>query len=212
MRSGSSHRRIAYLRSPKIMHVADAGDALQRVLDVDVEVVAEEQRVVLRLLGVHADRHHEAGRLLLDGDAGGADFRRHAAERLVDAVLHVDLREILIARDVERDVDRRDTGVGARRGHVEHALDAVDGLLERRGDRRSRLPARWRRCRRRVTVTCGGASAGYCATGMVGMATAPARMRTSEQTDARIGRRMKVSTIWSQATLRHSQGSALIPA
>src|SRR5688572_1989235 len=29
---------------------------------------------------------------------------------------------------------------------------------------------------------------------MVGMATAPARMRTSEQTDARIGRRMKVST------------------
>ena len=29
----------------------------------------------------------------------------------------------------------RHAAVGARRGHVEHALDAVDRLLERRGDR-----------------------------------------------------------------------------
>ena len=39
-----------------------------------------------------------------------------------------------------------------------------------------------------ITFTCGGARSGYCATGMVGIATAPARMITSEQTDARIGR------------------------
>jgi hypothetical protein len=39
-----------------------------------------------------------------------------------------------------------------------------------------------------VTITCGGARSGYCATGIVGMATTPARMITSEQTDARIGR------------------------
>ncbi len=45
-----------------------------------------------------------------------------------------------------------------------------------------------------LTLTCGGASSGYCATGIVGIAIAPARMRTSEQTEARIGRRMKVST------------------
>ena len=130
--------------------VADAGHALERVLDVDVEVVAEEQRVVLPVLGVDADRHDEAGRLLLDGDAGRAHLGRQAAERLVDAVLHVDLRQVLIARDVEGDGDRRDAAVGARRGHVEHALDAVDRLLERRRDRASRLPARWRRCRRSI--------------------------------------------------------------
>ena len=46
-------------------------------------------------------------------------------------------------------------------------------------------------------MTWGGASAGYWATGMVGMATAPARIRTSEQTEARMGRRMNVSTIYS---------------
>ena len=40
----------------------------------------------------------------------------------------------------------------------------------------------------------GGASGGYCATGIVGIAISPARMMTSEQTDARMGRRMNVST------------------
>ena len=43
-------------------------------------------------------------------------------------------------------------------------------------------------------MTVGGASSGYCAIGIVGIASAPARMMTSEQTVARIGRRMKVST------------------
>ena len=44
------------------------------------------------------------------------------------------------------------------------------------------------------TLTCGGATSGYCATGMVGMASAPASTMTSETTDARTGREMKVST------------------
>src|SRR5262245_21772732 len=42
--------------------------------------------------------------------------------------------------------------------------------------------------------TCGGASSGYCAIGSVGMASRPARMMTSEQTEERMGRLMKVST------------------
>ena len=41
--SGSSHSRIAYLRSPKMMHVADARHALDRVADVEVDVVADER-------------------------------------------------------------------------------------------------------------------------------------------------------------------------
>ncbi len=70
---------------------------------------------------------------LHDRDAVLAHFGRHAAERLVDAVLHVDGGEVLVAIDVERHRDRRKAAVGARRGHVGHALDAVDRLLERRG-------------------------------------------------------------------------------
>src|SRR5712691_10617295 len=46
-----------------------------------------------------------------------------------------------------------------------------------------------------MTCTCGGASSGNCAIGSVGMAMAPARTITSEQTLARIGRLIKVSTI-----------------
>ena len=90
--------------------------------------------------------------------------------------------------------DRRDAAVRARGGHVEHALDAVDRLLERRRDRRLDFLRVGAGVDRGDVMTCGGASVGYCATGIVGIATAPARMRTSEQTDARIGRRMKVST------------------
>ena len=84
--------------------------------------------------------------------------------------------------------------VAARRGHVLHALDAVDRLLDRRGDRGlDGLGAR-AVVERVDRAPCGGASSGNCAIGSVGIAMAPARMITSEQTLARIGRRMKVST------------------
>jgi hypothetical protein len=45
-----------------------------------------------------------------------------------------------------------------------------------------------------VTVTCGGAKFGYKEIGNVGMQTAPARMISSAQTVAKIGRLMKKST------------------
>src|SRR5215218_9638219 len=45
-----------------------------------------------------------------------------------------------------------------------------------------------------VTDTVGGATSGYQAIGIAGMASAPARTMTSEQTVARIGRRINVST------------------
>jgi hypothetical protein len=44
------------------------------------------------------------------------------------------------------------------------------------------------------TVIWGGASAGNCAMGRVGRDTAPARMISSAQTVAKMGRRMKNST------------------
>ena len=128
-----AHRILALAEDE---HLADAGEPLERVLDVDVDVVAHEQRVVLPGLAVDPGAEHEVRRRLLDGDAGGADLGRHPAERLVHAVLHVDRRQVHVARDVEGHGDLRHAGVGARRGHVEHALDAVDRLLERRGDRR----------------------------------------------------------------------------
>ena len=94
------------------------------------------------------------------------------------AVLDVDLREVLVARDVERDVDRRHAAIGARRRHVGHAFDAVDGLFERGGHRGFdflRVGAGVERGHRDLRQGQGP----DCATGMVGIATAPARIRTS---------------------------------
>ena len=81
---------------------------------------------------------------LLDGDASLPHFARQTAERLVDAVLDVNGGDVGIARHVERDGDLADAAVRAGRGHVEHALDAVDGLLERRASPPFRPSRRWR--------------------------------------------------------------------
>ena len=49
-----------------------------------------------------------------------------------DAVLHLHLRDIEIGAEVEGDRDREAPVGGRVRGHVEHVLDAVDLLLDRR--------------------------------------------------------------------------------
>src|SRR5262249_49712213 len=61
-----------------------------------------------------------------------------------------------------------------------------------------------------VTVMLGGASGGNCAIGIVGIAISPARMMTSEQTEARIGRLMKVFTnTWPSLLVLRAQCSVL---
>ena len=144
--------------------------ALERVLDVDVDVVADEQRVVLALLGIDAGGEHEPGLALLDRDAVGADVGRQPAERLVTRFCTSTAARSDVARDVEGHGDLLEAAVGARGAHVEHPLDAVDRLLERRRDAGLDCLGVRRRCRTPTTVTCGGASAGYCATGIVGIA------------------------------------------
>ena len=57
-------------------------------------------------LGVDGRRRDEVLADLLDGDADLPHLGRQPAERLVDAVLHVDGGDVGIARDVERDGDR----------------------------------------------------------------------------------------------------------
>ena len=117
-------------------HVGDAGNALERVAHEDVEVVAEEERVVLVVLGVDADAHHEPRRGLRDRHADVLHLVRQAAERGRHAVLHVHGREIRAAPELERGGDRGRAAVGAVRGDVLQALDAVDRLLQRVGDGR----------------------------------------------------------------------------
>ena len=79
--------------------------------------------------------HHQVGRALGHGDADIAHVRRQP--RLGDRhpVLHLDLRDIEIGAELEGHGNWEAAVARRVRGDVEHVLDAVDLLLERRDDR-----------------------------------------------------------------------------
>jgi hypothetical protein len=116
--------------------VGDAGDALERVADEDVEVVAQEERVVAVVLVVDACAEDESARALRDRDADVPHLRGQPSRRRRHPVLHVDGREVLVAREIEGGRDGADAVVRARGGEIEQSLDAVDRLLDGDGDGR----------------------------------------------------------------------------
>ena len=117
------------------LHVADARQTLQRIDDLQIGVIAQRHRIDRAVRRGEIDDEDEVRVLLLDRHAGLVDDRRQRRRRLGDAVLHVDGSDAERIADVEGDGDRRGAVIGARRRHVGHAGDAVDLLLERRGDR-----------------------------------------------------------------------------
>ena len=123
------HRVVAGAEDARL---ADAGHAIERVEDVDVGVVGQEQRVVglVRRQQRH-DQHRQAG-LLAHGQAELADLGRQVGLRLGHAVLDVDLVDAWIRIDVERHGQRHRAVVGVGRLHVDHVVDAVHLLFERR--------------------------------------------------------------------------------
>ena len=116
-------------------HVAHAGHALQRVLDVNVEVVRDVlvgEAVVGR---IEARGKHEVRICLGDGDTGVLNFLGKTALRGGHAVLHVHRGDVQVVAGAEDHIDAAGAVVGAGRGDVVHALDAIDLLLQRNGDR-----------------------------------------------------------------------------
>jgi hypothetical protein len=116
-------------------HLAHTRDAIERVDDVDVRVVGEEERVV-RLLRREQrdDQHRNAGRLP-HRQAELVDLGRQVRLRLRHAVLQVDLIDVRVGVDVERHGQLHRAVVRVRGLHVEHVVHAVHLLLERRRDR-----------------------------------------------------------------------------
>ena len=85
-----------------------------------------------------------------------------------DAVLHEHLRDVEIGAEREGDGDLQLAVAGRLRGHVEHVLDAVDLLLDRRRDRVGDDLGGGARDSSRVMIDRSAArSPGYCATGRV---------------------------------------------
>ena len=136
-----AHRVFA---SAEQLHVADARQPRQRVLDVQRGVVRQVQQVarVVRRIEMHGQQ--DVRRRLPDLHAQTLDVFGQPRQRVLHAVLRQHLRHVEVGADSERDRDGELAVAGRLAAHVEHVLDAVDRLLQRRrhGSRRRSRPRR----------------------------------------------------------------------
>src|SRR5450631_273510 len=126
-----AHGVFAFAEDEDVGHT---GNTLQAVADVDIEVVAHEERRVASVRREHAGAEDEVLRGLGDGDSDLFDRIRETSLSGVDAVLNVDRGEVGIAAEVEGGDDLAGAIIAAGGGNVLHALGAVDLLLQRRSD------------------------------------------------------------------------------
>ncbi len=115
--------------------VADAGQPGQLLLQADDAVIRQEQPVIAVVRRRQGDELQDRGRLLLHVDALHLHRLRQGRQGDRHPVLHQHLGEIGVRADVEGDGEVVGAVAGAGRLHVQHALDAVDLLLDRQGDR-----------------------------------------------------------------------------
>ena len=115
--------------------VADAGNALQVVQDIDQRIVGEVERCQA-VVGRGQRRHQQNfARTLGDRDAVLADHVGQARLRDLDPVVDVHRRHIDVRSDFKRGGDGQ-RAVGGRRGvEVKQVLDPGKLLLDRRSDR-----------------------------------------------------------------------------
>ena len=118
-----------------VVDVRDAVDPQQLVLDVDRGEVAQVD-VVIPIIGrEEIDDHQDIGGLLADRDPLVLDLGRQLRHGERHAVLHHHQGRIDVGADIEGHGQRVRAVVAHLRGHVEHALDAVDLLLDHRRHR-----------------------------------------------------------------------------
>ena len=111
---------------------ADAVDARDCVRDLERSVVGDEQRVARFVGRIQVHDHHQVGRALVHRHADVAHIGRQARLRDSDAVLHLHLGNIEIGADVKGDRDREAAVRRRVRRKIDHVLDAVDLLFDRR--------------------------------------------------------------------------------
>ena len=126
-----AHRVVARAEH---LDVADAVEAGQHVPDLQGGVVGDVELVERPVRRVEMDHHHQVGRVLAGRDAAPAHLlgQLRLGDRHPVLDQHLGLVEVGAEREGDGDLD---AAVAGRLGdHVEHVLDAVDLLLERRGD------------------------------------------------------------------------------
>ncbi len=117
-------------------HVRDAGNALQRIPHVHVEIVAHEQRGDICCCRRRtAAPNTKFCDVFCRRDAHRFDRARQPSLRRVYAVLNVDRRQVWIAGQIKRGDDAAGPIIAAGGSDVLHPLRAVDLLLEGNRDR-----------------------------------------------------------------------------
>ena len=125
------HRILA---GPEDIDLAHARQARELRLQRDGRVIGEEQAVIALVRRDQRDELQNGRRFLLHRHALRLYRLRQLRERAGDAVLHQNLREVDVHSDLEGD-DQRVAAVGGAPGlHVDHAVDAIDLLLDRQRD------------------------------------------------------------------------------
>ena len=117
------------------LHIGRAGHALQAVEHVQRDVVADRQVVAAaigREEGLHLQKRRRA---LLHRHALAAHFLRQLGLGLLDAVVDGLRGRVDIGADVEGHLNRYHAVGRGGGAHVEHVLDAVDGVFQRRSNR-----------------------------------------------------------------------------
>ncbi len=117
------------------LHVAHAIGAGQGVLDVQLGVVGQVELVVAVIGRGQVHDHQQGRRGLGGGHADALHLLGQAREHLGHPVLHQHLGLVAVGAEGEGDGEVHGPVGGRLTRLVEHALDAVDGLFERRGDR-----------------------------------------------------------------------------
>ncbi len=106
-----AHRVLALAEDDDVAH---ARNSLQRVLDVDIQVVRDVLVRKTVVGGIKAGGENEIGVGFGDGDAGVFDFLRQPALRGGNTVLHVDRGDVEVVAGAEDNVDG--TGTVVRTG------------------------------------------------------------------------------------------------
>ena len=115
--------------------IRNSGEPRQLVVQVDVGVVGEKKGVEGVVGGVEREKEKRCGCALLDSCSEFDDGRRQLRVGLSLPHLCEDLVVGRIGLHAEEHIECHAAVVGVDRIHVFHALDAIDLLLDRRGNR-----------------------------------------------------------------------------
>ena len=127
------HPHRVILRAENL-HVGGARHTLQAIEHIERDVVRDEQTVVAVIGRIKRQHLQERRRPLLHRHALAAHLGRQARLSLLDTVVDVERGLVDVGADIKRHLNLHHALRGRGRTHVEHFLDAVDLVFQRRSD------------------------------------------------------------------------------